>query len=79
MQHDTVGNPIIFYDACAFCEIDTSGNHQLNCPCHKDTNITSSSLLVKEIPKPFVQLFFRCPCCQKGIRFDGFIESLVEG
>jgi hypothetical protein len=33
MQDDTAGNPIIFYDQCAYCTIDTGGTHQLGCPC----------------------------------------------
>lgn len=34
MQYDTAGNPIIFYDMCAFCKLDTGGNHQSWCPCY---------------------------------------------
>jgi hypothetical protein len=35
MQYDTAGNPIIFYDQCAFCTLDTGGGHQLGCPYYQ--------------------------------------------
>ena len=35
MQYDTAGNPIIFYDICAYCDLDTGGNHQHWCPCYQ--------------------------------------------
>ena len=39
MQYDTAGNPIIFYDQCACCNIDTGGNHQHWCPCNPESII----------------------------------------
>ena len=38
MQYDTAGNPIIFYDQCAFCELDTGGNHKSWCPLYQPLN-----------------------------------------
>lgn len=35
MQYGTVGNPIIVYDMCAYCHLDTGGNHQHWCPCYQ--------------------------------------------
>jgi len=32
MQYNTAGEPIIFYDMCAYCSMGTGGQHQLNCP-----------------------------------------------
>ena len=33
MQYNTGGNPIIYYDSCACCNLDTGGNHASDCPC----------------------------------------------
>ena len=35
MQYNTAGQPMEFYDMCAFCELDTGGNHQVWCPCYR--------------------------------------------
>ena len=35
MQYDTGGNPIIFYDMCGCCQLDTGGNHQHWCPLYQ--------------------------------------------
>ena len=35
MQYDTAGNPMVFYDMCACCDLDTGGNHQHWCPCYQ--------------------------------------------
>ena len=35
MQYDTVGNPMLFYDMCACCDMDTGGRHQCWCPCYQ--------------------------------------------
>lgn len=61
MQYDTAGNPIIFYDMCAFCDIDTGGNHQSWCPCYQAPIIpkTSYSIFVeraKEAIKKYPEL-----------------------
>lgn len=36
---DTAGQYHPFIDMCAFCEIDTGGNHQDWCPCYPHTVI----------------------------------------
>ena len=35
MQYDTGGNPIIFYNQCAHCNLDTGGRHQSWCPLYQ--------------------------------------------
>lgn len=52
MQYDTAGNPIIFYDMCGYCEMDTGGNHHPDCPCAR--------LTFTNIPyKPKVNVFWQ--------------------
>lgn len=48
MQYDTAGNPILFYDMCAFCTLDTGGNHQAGCPCYqpRDESVLASRMKV---------------------------------
>ena len=47
MQYDTAGNPIIFYDMCAYCDMDTGGNHQQGCPCQQPPMKTKEQLLAE--------------------------------
>jgi hypothetical protein len=50
MQYDTAGNPMISYDQCAYCNLDTGGNHAINCPCNPNFNITNEiTQIEKEI------------------------------
>jgi len=49
MQYDTVGNPIIFHDQCAFCRLDTGGQHELWCPCRQSSQIKTVEEILKEI------------------------------
>lgn len=32
MKIDTGGNPIIYYDMCAYCNLNTGGQHEPDCP-----------------------------------------------
>ena len=35
IQCDTAGQPIIFYDMCAHCNMTTGGQHESHCPLFK--------------------------------------------
>ena len=50
-------------DGCTGCA-GTGGVY--GCPIH------SPSSYVREKPKPFVQLFLKCPCCGQALQFDGY-------
>ena len=53
MQYNTAGNPIIFYDMCGYCDLDTGGNHRHWCPCYQPIN---EPILVSEMK---VNVFFQ--------------------
>jgi len=87
MQYDTAGQPMEYYDMCAFCELDTGGRHQVLCPCYQpprqlvkpDIRVSLTWQGMEDIkqgrfsyPEPFVQLFVRCPHCGKDMQFDGY-------
>lgn len=48
---------------CPSCQ-GTGGVY--SCPIH------SPNLYVREVPKPFVELYLRCPWCGKDMQLDGY-------
>lgn len=55
-------------EGCKGCE-STAG--RLGCPTH------SPNVYVSDIPKPYTQLYLRCPECGQDIQLDCFkLESL---
>lgn len=48
------------------CEGCSTTGGIYSCPIH------SPNLHIREQPKSFVQLFIRCPWCQKDIQLDGY-------
>jgi len=32
IRADTAGSPVHYYDMCAYCNLDTGGNHEGSCP-----------------------------------------------
>lgn len=45
-------------DLCAYCELDTGGNHRADCPCHPDN---------MDRPKEEPPLGWVCPVCRRGV------------
>ena len=47
MNIDSIGNPIYHYDMCAYCSLDTAGQHEPDCPLYQERQ----SITVKMPPE----------------------------
>lgn len=61
-------------DQCAFCDMDTGGNHKLNCPCHPIAEQGWEDIEQGRY-KPLIKIsavgkghYFKCPACGDVIR-----------
>ena len=70
-QGEDMNNNLIPIEGCRGCE-GMAG--RLGCTIH------SPNVYIADPPKPFAQLFLRCPHCGKDMQLDAYaLESLPDG
>lgn len=80
MQLNTDGSLYVRVDMCAYCQIDTGGNHEHWCPITTDdpiTTITDGLLAWYRFPKSQDEMIYQCLNC--GGLFSNKAEIPIAG